>query len=214
MHGRFESRREAGRRVAEKLTLYRGRSDVLVLALPRGGVPIAEEIASGLHAPLDVLVVQKLGFPGDTELAMGAVGPCGLRVLNRQVIEDFEITAGDIERAALREQKELLRREQIYRAGLPPLDLKGRIAILADDGIATGATMRAAIGVALAGRAARIVVAVPVVAREAYFELRGRADEFVTLHIPKEFYAVGDFYEAFPQLTDAEVCEALAHAVH
>lgn len=214
MHGRFESRREAGRRVAEKLTLYRGRSDVLVLALPRGGVPIAEEIASGLHAPLDVLVVQKLGFPGDPELAMGAVGPRGLRVLNRQVIEDFEITAGDIERAALREQKELLRREQIYRAGLPPLDLKGRIVILADDGVATGATMRAALGVALAGRVARVVVAVPVVAREAYFELRGRADEFVTLHIPKEFYAVGDFYEAFPQLTDAEVCEALAHAVH
>lgn len=214
MHGRLENRREAGRRVAAKLSAYRARPEVLVLALPRGGVPVAEEIAGELHAPLDVMVVRKLGFPGDPELAMGALGPRGLRVLNRQVIEDFEITAGDIERAAQRELRELNRREQVYRAGLPPLELRDRIVILVDDGIATGSTMQAAIGVAHAGRAARVVVAVPVVAREAYFELRGRADEFVTLHIPKEFYAVGDFYESFPQLTDAEVCEALTHAVH
>jgi len=167
-----------------------------------------------LHAPLDVLVVRKLGFPGDPELAMGALGPRGLRVLNRQVIDDFEVTSNDIGRAVLREQRELNRREQVYRAGLPPLELRDRIVILVDDGIATGSTMQAAIGVANAGRAARVIVAVPVVAREAYFELRGRADEFVTLHIPKEFYAVGDFYDSFPQLTDAEVCETLAHAVH
>lgn len=214
MHLRFEDRRDAGRKVAAKLAHHRGRPGLLILALPRGGVPVAQEIAAELGAPMDVLVVRKLGLPGDEELAIGAIGPRGLRVLNRPVIEDFEITTGDIERAVAREQRELKRREQLYRGEQPQVEMKDRIVVLVDDGIATGSTMLAAIGVARAAHAARVVVAVPVVAREAYFELRGRADEFVTLSIPKDFLCVGGYYGSFPQTTDAEVCDALAHAVH
>jgi putative phosphoribosyl transferase len=214
MHVRFADRHEAGRRIAERLAHHRGRPELTVLALPRGGVPVAREIAHVLHAPLDVLVVRKLGLPGEEEFAFGALAAHGLRVINRRTVDDFGLTPGDIDRIVARQEGEIARRERTYREGRGPLELRGRIVLLVDDGVATGATMRAAIAVARAGRAARIVVAAPVVAREAYLELRAKADEFVALHIPKEFSAVGEFYADFSQLTDEEVCDLLAHAVH
>lgn len=213
MHVTFENRREAGRKIASRLSHYRGRPDLLVLALPRGGVPVAQEIAQELHAPLDVLVVRKLGVPGDEELALGALAANGLRVINRRIVDDFGISADEIARAVARQQAEVARRERLYREERPPLALRGHTLILVDDGVATGATMRAAIEVAKAGKAGRVVVATPVIAREAYLELRARADDVVALHIPKEFGSVGDFYTDFHQVSDEEVCELLAHAV-
>lgn len=209
----FADRHEAGRRIVPRLRLYVGRAEVIVLGLPRGGVFVAEEVARELHAPLDVLVVRKLGLPGGEELAFGAIGGLGMRVLNRDVVEDFAVPTAVIERVAAKEQRELARREAVYREGRPPLDLRGRTVILIDDGVATGSSMRAAIAVARAGRPGRLVVAVPVVAREAYFELRCKVDDLVALHIPKEFSAVGEFFADFRQVTDGEICEALAHGV-
>lgn len=209
----FSDRREAGRKIASRLRIHAGRPEVIVLGLPRGGVVVAEEIARELHAPLDVLIVRKLGLPGDEELAFGAIGGRGVRVLNRAIVDDFEVPTSVIERVAAKEQRELARREAVYREGRPPLELRGRTVILVDDGVATGSSMRAAIAIARADRPARLVVAVPVVAREAYFELRSKVDELVALHIPKEFSAVGAFYGDFRQVTDDEVCAALAHAV-
>lgn len=213
MRVNFSDRHDAGRRMGARLQLYAARPDLIVLGLPRGGVLVAEEIARHLHAPLDVLIVRKLGLPGDEELAIGAIGGHGVRVLNRDVVDDFGVPASAIERVAAKEQRELARREAVYREGRPPLELQGRTVILVDDGVATGSSMRAAIAIARADRPGRLVVAVPVIAREAYFELRGKVDDLVALHIPKEFLAVGAFYADFRQVTDEEVCESLAHAV-
>lgn len=206
----FDDREDAGRKLAAHLERYAGRPEVLVLALPRGGVPVAREIARALHAPLDVLVVRKLGLPGDEELAMGAVTFGGLRVLNPAVISGYRVPEKVFERVAIRETRELERRETVYRAGRPPLVVRGRTVILVDDGVATGSTMSVAVAAMRDAHAGRVVVAAPVMARESYLELREKAEEVVTLQIPKAFGAVGAFYSDFHQTSDGEVCKLLA----
>jgi predicted phosphoribosyltransferase len=217
MHYRFKDRKAAGRALAERLMTFAGRDDAVVLALPRGGVPVAHEIAAVLQLPLDLMVVRKLGIPEDEELAFGALGPTGLRVINPRLMEEFAVSARALAQIVALEQRELERRERVYRQGRPPLDLHGKIALLVDDGIATGATMRVAVATAREAGARRVVVVAPVVAREAYLELRPKADEVCALQIPKEFGAVGEFYVNFPQETDAHVLtlleDAAVHAV-
>ncbi len=213
MQAKFTDRSAAGRLLAAQLASRLAPPDPIVLALPRGGVPVAREIAAELHAPLDVVVVRKLGVPGEDEVAFGALASPGIRVLNRAIIAEFGVTPVEVERVAAREHRELRRRERVYRGRRPALGLHGRPVILVDDGIATGATMRAAIAVLRQEHAGRITVATPVAAREAYLELRGKVDDFVVLRIPKEFSAVGAFYEEFPAVTDAEVSEALEPVV-
>lgn len=217
MHYRIKDRKAAGRALAERLMTFAGRDDAVVLALPRGGVPVAHEIAAVLQLPLDLMVVRKLGIPEDEELAFGALGPTGLRVINPRLMEEFAVSARALAQIVALEQRELERRERVYRQGRPPLDLHGKIALLVDDGIATGATMRVAVATAREAGARRVVVVAPVVAREAYLELRPKADEVCALQIPKEFGAVGEFYVNFPQETDAHVLalleDAAVHAV-
>lgn len=202
---KYKNRIQAGRLLAEKLAKYAGQPDLLVLALPRGGVPVAAEVARALHAPLDVLVVRKLGTPYNEELAMGAIAAGGVRVLNHSVVDNWNISDDAIDQAVKRETLELLRRENLYRPARPPLSVKDLCVILVDDGIATGSTMRAAISLLCQMHAKRVVVAVPVASRESYFELRGQAHEFVALATPADFAAVGQFYEDFGQTTDDEV---------
>jgi predicted phosphoribosyltransferase len=201
----YQNRIHAGRLLAEKLKKYVGQPDLLVLALPRGGVPVAAEVAKSLHAPLDVLVVRKLGAPGYEELAMGAIAAGGVCVLNRHVMENWSVPARAVDEAIERETRELERRERLYRPARPVLDVTRQTVILVDDGIATGSTMRAAIGLLKQMRARRVVVAVPVASRESYLELRGLADEFIALATPLDFAAVGQFYEDFGQTSDEEV---------
>jgi predicted phosphoribosyltransferase len=205
----FLDRREAGRTLGAELASYAGRNDVTVLGLPRGGVPVAFEVALALDAPLDVFLVRKLGVPGHEELAMGAIASGGVRVLNSSVIQQLRISAGDIERAANREERELRRREVAYRGDRPPLDLHGRIAILVDDGLATGSSMRAAVEAVRMLAPARIVVAVPVAPSSTAQEMRRIADDVVVVASPEPFEAVGRFYEEFDQTTDEEVRELL-----
>jgi predicted phosphoribosyltransferase len=196
---------EAGRHLAAKLRHYAHRPDAIVLALPRGGVPVASEVARALDLPLDIYLVRKLGVPGHEELAMGAIATGDARVLNERVIQMLSIPAGIIEAVAQREIRELARRERLYRGDRPAPDLGGKVAILIDDGLATGATMRAA-AVALRGQGpAKIVVAVPVAARETCDELGGEVDEMVCASTPEPFDAVGKWYENFSQTTDEEV---------
>lgn len=211
---RFWDRAEGGRVLARKLRKHAGRSDVLVLGLPRGGVPVAHEVAQVLGLPLDVYVVRKLGVPGREELAMGAIGSGGIRVLNTDVIASLGISDDTIEAVAARESLELARREQAFRRGRPPLDVRGRTVILVDDGIATGATLRAAIlGLRKAG-AQRIVAAVPVASASAADLLRDDVDEFIAVSIPTEFRSVGEWYDRFPQTTDREVSALLDSSLH
>jgi predicted phosphoribosyltransferase len=205
----FRDRREAGRGLGAKLASYSDRSDVVVLGIPRGGVPVAFEVAAALDAPLDVFLVRKLGAPRQEELAMGAIASGGVRILNPSVIESMRISPEEIERVAQREEKELRRRELSYRGERPPLDLDGRIAILVDDGLATGSSMRAAVGAVRKLRPARIVVAVPVAPPTTAREMRRIVDDLVCVATPEPFYSVGRFYESFDQTTDAEVRELL-----
>jgi predicted phosphoribosyltransferase len=184
---------------------YRGRPDVLVLGLPRGGVPVAYEVSRRLHVPLDVFVVRKLGVPGHEELAMGAIASGDVQVINQDVVRQLQISPLDIEAAALRETLELERRERDYRNGRPPLEVHGRTAILIDDGLATGATMRAAIAALRQREAGRIVVAVPVAAPRTCAEMEQYVDEMACLLMPEEFQAVGEWYEDFSQTSDQEV---------
>jgi len=207
---RFRDRVEGGRRLAERLAGYAGRADVSVFGLPRGGVPVAFEVATRLGAPIDVLVVRKLGTPDQPELAMGAIGPGGVRVLNDEVVRELRIDARTIDAIEARERVELTRREQAYRGDRPPADLRGRTAILIDDGLATGSTMRAAVAAARARGPAKIVVAVPVAARATVDEFRQEVDEVVTVLAPEWFSAVGLWYEEFTQTTDDEVRALLA----
>ena len=207
---RFSDRREAGRLLAAKLAAYANRPDVVVLALPRGGAPVAFEVAQALNAPLDVFVVRKLGVPGYEELAMGAVATGGLRVLNDQIVQDLRIPDYVIDRVAAEEGEELTRRERAYRGGRPPLDVRGRTVILVDDGLATGATMRAAVMALRQHRPAHIVVAVPTASPETCEELKTEVDEVVCAITPEPFHAVGYWYEDFTQTTDQEVRELLA----
>jgi predicted phosphoribosyltransferase len=211
--GLFRDRREAGRLLATKLTNYASHPDVLVLALPRGGVPVAYEVASALGAPLDVFVVRKLGLPGYEELAMGAVASGGARVLNDQVVKRVGIPDHVVDAVATRELQELKRRERLYRGGRPPPDVRGRTVILVDDGLATGATMHAAIKALRQQQPARIVVAVPTAAPETCDELRAKVDEVICAITPEPFYAVGLWYEDFSQTTDDEVRDLLARSV-
>jgi erythromycin esterase-like protein/predicted phosphoribosyltransferase len=208
--GLFRDRREAGRLLAAKLAKYGGRPDVIVLALPRGGVPVAYEVASALGAPLDVFVVRKLGVPGYEELAMGAVATGGVRVLNDQLVNRLGIPDSIIDAVASREEQELARRERLYRDGRPPPNVRGRTVILVDDGLATGATMHAAIQALRQQQPARIVVAVPTASPETCEEMRTEVDEVICAITPEPFHAVGLWYQDFSQTTDEEVRELLA----
>jgi predicted phosphoribosyltransferase len=208
----FRDRSEAGRLLAAKLRAYTNRPDVLVLALPRGGVPVAFEVARALGAPLDVFVVRKLGVPGHEELAMGAVATGAVRVLNEDVVRGRRIPNYVIDRIAEREQQELERREREYRGDSPPPEVRGRIVILVDDGLATGATMQAAIKALRQQQPARIVVAVPTASTETCNELRAKVDDVICATTPEPFYAVGLWYKDFSQTTDEEVRDLLARA--
>jgi len=209
---RFRDRREAGRLLAARLSAYANRPDVVVLALPRGGVPVAAEVARALGAPLDVFVVRKLGVPGHEEFAFGAIATGGVRVLNEDVVRALQIPDRVIDAVAAREQEELARRERVYRGDRPPLDVRGRTVILVDDGLATGATMHAAIQALRQQQPARIVVAVPTASPETCDELKRVVDEVVCATTPDPFYAVGLWYEDFSQTTDEEVRELLARS--
>lgn len=208
----FQDRADAGRQLAEKLTDYSGRSDVVVLGLPRGGVPVAYEVAYALQAPLDVFLVRKLGLPGHEELAMGALASGGIRVLNKEVIESLRIPTEVIDAVAEREQQELTRRERIYRDERPALPLQDQIAILIDDGLATGASMAAAVAALRAQAPAQLIAAVPVAAAEACQVFSQRVDQIICLETPEPFFSVGLWYGDFTQLRDDEVHDQLAQA--
>ncbi len=209
LNARFSDRVDAGRALARRLQHYANRKQVLVLGLPRGGVVTAAEVAVALGVPLDVLVIRKLGVPGHEELAMGAIGPRGVRIVNDDVVHDLAITQREVDRVAYLEIKEQQRREALFRAGRPPLDLHGLTVILVDDGLATGATMLAAIAAARQLGAARVVVAVPVAAQASVAAIRKEADEFVCVMTGEPFYAVGNWYDQFNQTSDGEVTTLL-----
>jgi predicted phosphoribosyltransferase len=209
----FEDRAEAGRVLAEALQAYRGRKDAIVLALPRGGVPVGYEVARSLGAPLDVFVVRKLGVPGYAELAMGAIASGGIRVLNEDVVAALGPAAQDaIEQVAEAELAELHSRERRYRDNRPPPDLRGRCVILVDDGLATGATMRAAARAIRRREPGELVIAVPVAAESSCIETRTEADAVICAMTPEPFYGVGQFYRHFSQTSDDEVRELLQRA--
>ncbi|HEY3694318.1 phosphoribosyltransferase [Phenylobacterium sp.] len=206
----FRDRTEAGRRLAGKLSAYANRPDVIVLALPRGGVPVAIEVAQALNAPLDVFVVRKLGAPGHEEFAMGAIGTGGVRVLNDDVVKGLRIPPYAIDAVTAQERQELVRRERLYRGGRAAPDLRGLTVILVDDGLATGATMKAAIQALRQLQPGRIVVAVPAASPETCEQLKPEVDEIVCDITPEPFHAVGAWYEDFSQTTDEDVRELLA----
>jgi putative phosphoribosyl transferase len=208
----FRDRADAGRILAADLAHYAGRTDVIVLALPRGGVPVANEVARAIGAPLDIFLVRKLGLPGQEEFAMGAIASGGVRLINNDVVRAYGVSAAQIESIVAAEQRELERRERAYRDGRPLPQIAGRTVILIDDGLATGFSMRAAILALRADAPARVVVAVPVAARETCEEFRDLVDEIVCAETPDPFYAVGIWYEDFSQTTDREVHELLRAA--
>lgn len=208
----FANRTEAGRELAVALGEYAGRPEVLVLALPRGGLPVAFEVARALDAPLDILVVRKLGLPAQPELAMGAITSAGARVLNREVVELTGVSEEEIEQVAERELEEAHRRQRLYRGDRSEPELGGRCLLLVDDGLATGSTMRAAVAAVRQSQPARVVVAVPVAPADTLRKLEGEADEVVCLATPSSFQAVGQFYESFEQTSDEQVREILERA--
>jgi putative phosphoribosyl transferase len=208
----FQDRFDAGTTLATQLAAYAGRNDVVVLALPRGGVPVGFEVARALQAPLDVFLVRKLGVPGHEELAMGAIAGGGVQVVNEDVVEALDVPPERIAAVAAAEEQELERRLRAYRSGMPPLDVRGKIAILVDDGLATGSSMRAAVQALRRLDPARIVVAVPTAAAETCERLAAEADEVVCASTPRPFHAVGLSYRDFSQTTDAEVTDLLRRA--
>lgn len=208
----FKDRHDAGRQLAQRLPPVATESDILVLALPRGGVPVAFEVARKLSAELDVFLVRKLGLPGQEELAIGAIASGGVRVLNAELLREVELSEVLIEQVTSRERLELHRREQFYRDGRPAARIAGRPVILVDDGLATGASMKAACQAVRALNPTRMMVAVPVAARETCRELEHSADQIVCLATPSPFYAVGNWYEDFSQTSDEEVRSLLAHS--
>jgi putative phosphoribosyl transferase len=208
----FRDRTEAGRRLAEKLARYAGLPDSIVLALPRGGVPVAYQVAMALNAPLDAYLVRKLGVPGHEELAMGAIATGGVRVLVPEVIREAGVPEQVVERVTQQELRELERRERAFRGDRPPPEVQGRTVILVDDGLATGATMRAAVTALKQQRPGRIVVAVPTAAPQTCESLRHEVDEVVCAIMPEPFYAVGLWYDDFAQTTDDEVRALLERA--
>lgn len=201
----FRDRSHAGKLLGQRLRAYADKSDVLVLALPRGGVPVAYEVAAALHAPLDVFLVRKLGVPGHEELAMGAIASGGLRVVNQNIVRSLNLGDDAIDRVAAREFLELNRRERLYRDDRPKPDPAGYIVILVDDGLATGSTMRAAVRALASKRPARIVAAVPIAPREACETLSREVDEVVCALTPEPFDAVGLWYDDFDQTSDEDV---------
>jgi len=207
----FQDRYDAGRQLARKLDHYAAREDVIILALPRGGVPVGYEVANWLRVPLDLFLVRKLGVPGYEELAMGAIASGGVSVLNKDVIKELNITRQEILKVVSDEVEELKRRELVYRGNRPPLSVRDKIAILVDDGLATGSTMRAAVMALRRLEPAMIVVAVPVGAPDTCAKLELEADEVVCLHTPRQLRAVGHWYADFGQTTDDEVQELLTH---
>jgi len=209
---RFRNRSEAGQLLARALEQYKNRPDVLVLALPRGGVPVGYEVAKALNAPLDVFIVRKLGVPGHEELAMGAIATGGTRVLSSPVIEQLNIPPSVIDRVASREEEEIRRREYLYRGNNPAPNISNKIVILVDDGLATGSTMKAAISALRRQNPKKIVVAVPTAPADTCEELRGEADEVICAATPEPFYAVGLWYEDFAQTTDDEVKKLMRRA--
>jgi predicted phosphoribosyltransferase len=209
---RFRDRVDAGRVLARKLDRYRGRPDLLVLALPRGGVPVGFEVARELGAPLDVFVVRKLGMPGHEEYAIGAIASGGVRIINEEAITAFGVTDAEIEAVTAAESAELERRERRYRDGRPPPEIAGKTVILVDDGLATGSTMRAAVEALREEGPARLVVAVPTAAPETCHEIGRLVDDMVCAMTPEPFYAVGLWYDDFGQTTDEEVHDLLALA--
>ncbi len=210
----FRDRREAGQRLADALAAYAKQPELLVLGLPRGGVPVAFEVAQALEAPLDVFLVRKLGTPGQPELAMGAIASGGLRVLNSAVVLANSISWQEIERATRLQERELERREHLYRGGRPRGTLAGKTVILVDDGIATGSTMQAAIGSAKLQAPQRVVVAVPTCAPSTAAQMRTGVDAFFSLITPAPFFAVNQSYGDFRQTTDEEVRDLLERAAH
>jgi putative phosphoribosyl transferase len=211
-HVGFRNRTEAGRALARALSHYAGRDDVVVLALPRGGVPVAYEVAKELGAPLDVFLVRKLGVPGHEELAMGAIASGGVLVLDESAVRWLGISEEQIQEALRRELEELRRRETAYRDGRPPRDLRGKTVILVDDGLATGSSMRAAARAVRRHGPARTVIAVPVASRSTCDQFRDEVDEVVCAVTPTPFYSVGSWYDDFSQTSDEEVRELLQQA--
>jgi putative phosphoribosyl transferase len=211
-HPVFRDRIDAGKTLAQRLAKYAHRNDVVVLALPRGGVPVGYEVAEALDAPLDVFLVRKLGTPGHRELAMGAIASGGVRVLNDEVVHWLHLTPEQIDAVAREEERELARRETAYKEGRSPLTVEGRVVILVDDGLATGSTMRAAVQAVKQQGPKHVIVAVPVGARETCRDLGELADEVVCASIPEPFSAVGQWYMNFEQTTDEEVRELLRRA--
>jgi putative phosphoribosyl transferase len=209
---RFHDRADAGRAVAADLAAYAGRPDLLVLALPRGGVPVAYEVARALGAPLDVFIVRKLGLPGHEEFAMGAIASGGIRLINEEVVREFAVTEAEIAAVSAAEALELERRERQYRRDRPRPTIEGRTVILVDDGLATGATMHAAVVALREKRPARLIVAVPVAAADTCDAFREIVDEIVCAETPAPFYAVGLWYENFSQTTDEEVQDLLTRS--
>jgi putative phosphoribosyl transferase len=201
----FQDRAEAGRQLAARLSGYVDRDDVVVLAIPRGGVPVAFEVAQALHAPLDILLVRKLGVPRQRELAMGAISSGGVRILNQRLVEELGIADEQIAETIAQEEAELQRRERLYRGFRPPVSIQEKIVIVIDDGIATGSSMLAAIDALRAQRPKKIVVAVPVASSHADQEMNKAADEFVSVLQPEWFFAIGEFYRNFTQMEDSEV---------
>ncbi|MEO6969375.1 MAG: phosphoribosyltransferase [Chthoniobacterales bacterium] len=214
MRTQFRDRSEAGELLAAQLAAYANQPNVLVLGLPRGGVPVAAQVARLLNAPLDVFVVRKLGFPGHPELAMGAIASGGVRVFNSDVVNAFRIPDEVINAVTAAEFQELQRRERSYRDDLPPPEVEGKTVIVVDDGIATGSTMLAAISALRQINAGRIVVAAPTIAHASYDDLRTQCDEVVAVIVPAEFYGVGQWYQDFTQTTDEEVQRLLGQLRH
>lgn len=210
---RFRDRTEAGQMLAVQLREYAHRPDVIVLALPRGGVPVGYEIAKALNVPLDVFIVRKLGVPGCEELAMGAIATGGVRVLNEDVVTTLRVRDEVIDMVAAAEQRELERRERLYRGDRPPPPVRGRTVILVDDGIATGATIRAAAAALYQQLPARLIVAAPVAAPATCAELSAEVDELTCVMTPEPFYAISLWYEDFSPMTDEEVRECLERSV-
>jgi putative phosphoribosyl transferase len=205
----FKDRKTAGQLLVAELLTYAHRPDVIVLGLPRGGVPVADEVAKAINAPLDVLVVRKLGVPDQPELAMGAIAAGGVRILNQVIINQVDISDEAIARTANQEERELERRERLYRGNRAFPDVEGRTVILVDDDLATGATMWAAVAAVRQHKAAKVVLAVPVAASETCQQLAPVVDEIICLQKPQAFYSIGFWYEEFPQITDEEVCQLL-----
>jgi putative phosphoribosyl transferase len=208
----IRDRVEAGQILASKLKQYAKRSDVIILALPRGGVPVAYQVAKTYDLPLDIFLVRKLGVPGQEELAMGAIASGGVRVLNREIIEALQIPQSIIDTVAAKEQNELERREKFYRQDAPPIDVANKTVILIDDGLATGATMRAAAEALQLQNVGEIIIAVPVAAESTCRELSQLVNEIVCVLTPEPFYGVGYWYDDFSQTSDNEVIELLRKA--